>query len=276
MMETIKNEVAVMFSGGIDSLLCAVLLQEQFEKVHLMTFDKGFLELGIRNNLRNVEKLKALFGNEKIIHNIVDIKFIFKSIAFEKFWKSFRIYGSEVAWCVACRISMNIGALIYALENNLKAYADGSNREQVPSKEYLAGTAENYPSVVQKLKDFASQYYVDFLTPAYEFGPRDKKRKKLKEIGLEIDYLSLDKAKNLKGLLTREVFSRSQPMCLSGWLIHWRRNLLGIPVKHDETKTMEFVSRKLLRVIPSLIREYFQRKDIAIQEMIRQRKSFLL
>jgi 7-cyano-7-deazaguanine synthase in queuosine biosynthesis len=272
-MEKIKNEVAVMFSGGIDSLLTAVLLQKEFDKVHLITFDKGYLEFGIKNNLPNIEKLKRIYGKEKFINKIIDIKGLLKKVSIKTLLKEYKYYGIEVVWCVACRLTMNAGALIYALENNLAAFADGSNKEQVPGENNLVGTAENFPKVVQRLKEFASQYYVDFLTPVYDYGTREDRRKKLKELGFEIDYLSMDKGKGLKGMMTKDIFIRAQPMCFSGWLIHWKRNLFGIPVKQDEQKTLEYVTKKQEGVIRHYIEEYFRKKNININELIEKRKK---
>ncbi|MFQ6082049.1 MAG: 7-cyano-7-deazaguanine synthase [Candidatus Aminicenantia bacterium] len=272
-MEEIKNEVAVMFSGGIDSLLTAVLLQEKFDKVHLITFDKGYLEFGLENNKSNIERLKKIYGDEKYINKIIDIKKILKNVSIKTILKDYKYYGIEVVWCVACRLSMNTGALIYALENNLSGIADGSSREQVPGEEQLVGTAENFPKVVNRLKEFVSQYYVDFLTPVYEFGTREERRKKLRKLGFEIDYLSLDRGKGIKGMMTKDVFFRTQPMCFSGWLIHWKRNLFGIPVKQDEDKTLEYVAKKQESVIKNLIKEYFKQKNVDIENLIQKRKN---
>jgi len=271
-MEKIKNEVAVMFSGGIDSLLTAVILQEKFDKVHLITFNKGYLEFGLESNKPNIERLKKIYGNDKYINRIIDIKDIVKNISIKSILKDFRYYGGEVVCCVGCRLSMNIGALIYALKHNISSIADGSSKEQMPGEKQLIVTAENFPKLVAQQKKFASQYYVDFLTPVYDFGDREERRKKLKDLGFNIDYLSLDRGKGLRGMLTKDFFYRSQPICLSGWLIHWKRNLFGIPVKQDEQKALEYVLKKQEQVIREYIKNYFIQKNINIDELIEKRK----
>jgi len=272
-MNKIKNEVALMFSGGIDSLLSAVLLQKKFDRVHLITFDKGYLEFGLKKNKANIKKLKEIFGKDKFIDRIIDIKDLTKNITSKSLTRDFMEYGSEVAWCVGCRLSMNIGALIYSLEKNLCGFADGSNKEQVPGKANLVATAENFPKVISHLREFAESYGMKFLTPVYNFGSREKKRKKLMEFGLEIDYLSKDHSKKIKDLFTKDIFSRSQPICVSGWLIHWKRNLLAIPVKHDEEKTKKYILEKQEFVIKDYIKNYFIKKQINIAELVRKRKE---
>jgi hypothetical protein len=272
-MSALKNEAAVMFSGGIDSLLASVVLLDKYDKVHLITFDKGYLEFGVKNNLPNVERLKQTFGEDRITHEIIEIKKFVKRISVKKIFKDRKKYNLEIRWCVGCRLGMNTGGLIYALEHDLLGYADGSNREQIPSAENIVGTAENYPSIVNGLKKFAAEYAVQFLTPTYEFGSRENRRNKLKEMGFDIDYLSQDHSKKIKGLMTKDIARRSQPMCFSGWLIHWKRNLLGKPVEQNEEKTVDYVAKKQETVVREVIRGYFADKGIDVDALVRARKS---
>ena len=272
-MGLIKNEVAVMFSGGIDSLLASVLLQKEYDKVHLVTFDKGYLEFGVKNNLINVERLKAAFGEDRITHQVVDLKKVHKKISVSTFFKDRDKYNTEIRWCVGCRLSMNVGGLLFALENNLVGYADGSNREQIPSEANLTGTAENYPRIVNGSKALAKDYAVRFLTPTYEYGSRENRRTKLTELGFDIDYLSRDESKKLSGLVTKGMGKRSQPMCFSGWIIHWKRNLLGKPVEQDEPMTVDYVQRKQAGVVRDVIRDYFAKKDIDIDALVKTRQA---
>ncbi len=268
----VKNEAAVMFSGGIDSLLSAVLLKQSYDRVHLITFDKGYLEFGVKNNQPNVQRLKDTFGQEAFTHQIVDLKKLVKAVSVKSLRRDRKTYNMEICWCVGCRMSMNAGALIFALEHDLVGYADGSNREQIPGRS-PAGTAENFPSIVNRHKDFARSYHVEFLTPVWDFGSREERREKLKELGFDIDYLSLDHSKKVKGLMTKDVFHRSQPMCLSGWLIHWKRNLLGKPVEQDEEKTLDYIVRKQEDIVRNYIRDYFAAKGQDVDTLVRERAN---
>ncbi|MGD0783540.1 MAG: 7-cyano-7-deazaguanine synthase [Candidatus Aminicenantales bacterium] len=272
-MEPIKNEVAVMFSGGIDSLLAAVLLLQTYDKVHLITFDKGYLEFGVKNNIPNVDRLKAKFGADRVHHEIIDLKKIVKRIAYKKLRKDRKKYNLETRWCVGCRLGMNTGGLLYALEHGLVGYADGSNREQIPSEANLTGTAENYPSIVNRNKNFAAEYAVNFLTPTYEYGSREDRRLKLSELGFDIDFLSLDTTKKLSGLMTKQATKRSQPMCFSGWIIHWKRNLLGKSVEQNEEMTVDYVANKQVKVVGQVIRDYFAEKGLDVAQIVKARKA---
>ena len=271
-MDLIKNEVAVMFSGGIDSLLAAVLLQQTYDKVHLITFDKGY-EFGVKNNFPNIERLRTQFGPNRIHHEIVDLRNVIKRTGAGKIRGDRKKYNLEIRWCVRCRLGMNTGGLIYALEHNLVGYADGSNREQIPSDANLTGTAENYPSIVSRSKKFAAEYAVRFMTPTYEFGGREERRQKLSELGFEIDFLSRDRSKKLSGMMNKGVTQRSQPICVSGWMIHWKRNLLGKPVDQNEEMTINYVAGKQAGVVREVIRDYFAEKGLDIEQMVKARRT---
>jgi hypothetical protein len=272
-MDPIKNEVAVLFSGGIDSLLAAVLLLQTYDKVHLITFDKGDLEFGVKNNIPNVERLKARFGADRILHEVVDLKNVVKRIGAGKKRGDRKKYNLEIRWCVRCRLGMNTGGLIYALEHNLIGYADGSNREQVPSTVNLTGTAENYPGIVNLSKKFAADYAVQFLTPTFEFGGREDRRKKLCELGFEIDFQSQDHGKNLSGMMYKGVTKRSQPICVSGWIIHWKRNLLGKPVEQNEAMTADYVADRQAGVVREIIRDSFAEMGQDIEQIVKARRA---
>jgi 7-cyano-7-deazaguanine synthase in queuosine biosynthesis len=274
-MQPVKNEVAVMFSGGIDSLLASVVLLEKYDKVHLITFDKGYLEFGVKNNVPNADRLKATYGTDRITHEVLDIKDVVKRIAVSQVWKDRKGYNMETRWCVGCRVSMQTAAMIYALDNDLVGYADGSNREQIPSDANITGTAENYPSIVNRTKNFAMEYAVHFITPTYEYGSRENRRTKLKDLGFDIDYLSQDHSKKISGMMNKEVMKRSQPMCFSGWIIHWKRNLLGKPVEQNESMTVDYVAMKQQSVIRNVVKDHFKDKGIDIDALVENRKNSL-
>ena len=253
--------------------MAAVLLLQTYDKVHLITFDKGYLEFGVKNKIPNVERLKARFGANRIHHGIVDLKNVVKRIGAKKIRGDRKKYNLEIRWCVRCRLGMNTGGLIYALEHNLIGYADGSNLEQIPSDANLTGTAENYPSIVSRSKTFAAEYAVHFMTSTYEFGGREERRQKLRELGFEIDFLSRDHSKKLSGMMNRDVTKRSQPICVSGWIIHWKRNLLGKSVEQNEEMTVEYVTSKQNGIVREVIKDYFAEKGQDIEQLVKARRA---
>lgn len=274
-MIPLKNEAAVLFSGGIDSLTSALSLSLSYNRIHLLTFHNGYLEFGLENTKKNSRRLKDYLGPGRINHVFLSTKSIFNRISVHDLMHNRSDYGMEISWCVACRTSMNVAGLIYVLENRLAAFADGSNRAQIPRPGYITGTPENYPLVVDQMKAFAAEYGIDFLTPNYDLGTREDRRKRLSEMGFFIDFLSKDKGKGISSIFHSDFFHRSQPVCLSGWLVHWRRNLLAKPEHTSQAETLRFVQEKQSAVIKEIISDYFQKKNIDINALVKERRQIL-
>jgi hypothetical protein len=65
-MNTTKDEVSILFSGGSDSTLVAAMMCEQFEKVHLLTYFHSGIPFAEKSKI-NAERLANRFGKDKII-----------------------------------------------------------------------------------------------------------------------------------------------------------------------------------------------------------------
>ena len=83
-----KNEVVIQFSGGIDSLYLAYSLSKTYDKVHLLTFNKGYLHFGFNFSKPNIDNLKKILGKDKITYNLIDMKPLFKEMAVKGFMKN--------------------------------------------------------------------------------------------------------------------------------------------------------------------------------------------
>ena len=73
--------------------------------------------------------------------------------------------------------------------------------------------------------------------------------------------------------MTKEARQRSQPMCFSGWIIHWKRNLLGKPVEQNETMTVDYITQKQAGVVRDVIKDYFAEKGINIKQLVAARQK---
>ncbi len=167
-----KKEIVVQFSGGIDSLYVAHLLAEKYDRVHLLTFNKGYLHFFLKANKKNVGLLRTIHGKDKFVYKILDIKNIFKEMAVKSFRETSKKYGNENAWCIPCRASMSIMSVIYALENDIEEFTDGANWEQAPDGEKLLVTADNYPEFLDTIKSFAKDFYVKYFPVVYDLNTR--------------------------------------------------------------------------------------------------------
>lgn len=261
-----KKEIVLQFSGGIDSLYAAHLLAETYDRIHLLTFKKGRLHFALNAAASNIALLKRIHGEDKYVHTIVDITSLFKAMGAPGYRKNRRIYGNEISWCIPCRASMALMSVIYAIENEIPAFTDGANREQVPDGEKILTTADNYPEYLEKIQDMAREFGVTYTSVLYDLNTRDDRRKELVELGAKIDFNSMDrKKKSIWDVFSRDFYQRSQPICLSGYLIHWKRNFFGVKETTTSEKTLAFIGPKLENEGTNLILRYFEDKGIDIR-----------
>jgi hypothetical protein len=73
--------------------------------------------------------------------------------------------------------------------------------------------------------------------------------------------------------MTKQATKRSQPMCFSGWIIHWKRNLLGKPVEQNEEMTVDYVANKQAKIVGQVIRDYFAEKGLDVDQIVKARKA---
>jgi len=270
----LKNEVIVQFSGGIDSLYVAHYLAKKYDKVHLLTFYKGYLHFGLKASKKNINVLKKAHGNDKFEHKILNIKPLFKEMAVKNFRETSKKYGNETAWCMPCRASMAIRSIIYALENNIKEFTDGANWEQAPDDEKLIVTADNYPEFLELIKDFSEDYYVKYLPVVYDLNSREERRDELIKLGVKIDFNSMDREKkSIFDIFNPDFYKRTQPICLSGYLIHWKRNLFNVKENIKPKDVVKSTKPKLNNIGKKFIKDYFEKKDLDIKAIVNKRKN---
>ncbi len=267
------KEVILEFSGGIDSLYAAHYLAQKYDKVHLLTFNKGYLHFALKANKINVDLLRNLHGEDKIAYQLIDIKPFFKQMAVRSYKETKNEYGNEIAWCIPCRASMALGSIVYALENDIREFTDGANWEQAPDGEKLLVTADNYPEFLEIIKKFAEKYGVYYLPILYDLNSRRERRDILIELGAKIDFNSLDrKKKSLFDIFNRNFYRRVQPICLSGYLVHWKRNFFNVKEDTTAEKVTSSIKPKMENIGTTLIEECFQGKGQSLQEIIQKRQ----
>jgi len=268
------KDVIVQFSGGIDSLYTALFLGEQYERIHLLTFDKGYLHLGLNFSRPNITRLKQILGEERVIFRVIDTRPLFRELAIRGLRRNARRYGNEIAWCIPCRASMALACVQYALENGIPAFTDGANWEQAPGRETILVTADNYPGYLQLIHDFARDFHVRYFSPVYELNSREERRRLLLQQDFHIDWNSLDveHPKSLANLFKPRYYRRFQPVCLSGWLAHWKRNLFHVRENTSEEKVLEFITPRLQKMRREYFPAHFRGLGLDLDEVVARRQ----
>ncbi len=172
---TPKGDIAVSFSGGLDTTLAVVHLLDHFERVHLNVYCNGFC-VRVHASHTRVEDLRRCFGEERVICNTMSMKDILDGLLLD-FGGDMRRTGSPLIFDLCCRMSMEIATLEYCLDNGISHAADGLSCAQ-PVIFILE------PDYIAMADRFMAEYKVQFLYPVYHSGDRAQRRQVLEDYGL--------------------------------------------------------------------------------------------
>jgi len=162
-----KKEVVVLFSGGTDSTLTAALMAEEFEKVHLVTYDRfGFFSTD--NTELNFQKLEEKFGKDKFIHRIVKIDKLSKYVFYERYFRNFIKYRFFLlSTCGLCKLAMHIRTVAFCLENKIANVCDGANQG-------MRLFPAQMKRVIEETKKMYVNFGINYMNPVFDFeGPQD-------------------------------------------------------------------------------------------------------
>ena len=197
------NGISILFSGGPDSTLAALIALEKSEKVHLLTFHHN--TMGKIGKHRTVaEEMQNKFGFDRVILHEDSTQNNFRKFYSDDFKNLVKKFGTfYIPWiCGACKLAMHSLAIEYNLQNNIKVLYDGANHESNP---YFVDQTITYINI---MKDFYKvNYDMEYDCPVYNIDNTD----------LETEKYGLETTKNTKK--EHFVFS-TQHTCLNGVLVH--------------------------------------------------------
>lgn len=122
------ESAAVLFSGGIDCSLVALLLRKEGHNVHLLHYEHG---ASISNGLHRIRfaELQQLIGSDKIVLKELSHRGLFRKFALANIEQDFAKYKTSMI-CLGCRLAMHMETIIYCMQNNIHIVADGSVKYQ--------------------------------------------------------------------------------------------------------------------------------------------------
>jgi hypothetical protein len=179
----VKNptSVCIQFSGGSDSSLTAYRMAQEFDKVHLLTFQQNG-QLSIENS-----KKSYMILNEKIpgkfIHNLFNINDMFIKIYNHNYFRNLLKYRTlQLQFqCFACQACFHINTIIYCLKNGIHDVRDGANTE------YEEASPMQIAIVKEEIKKFYSDYGIKHDSPVYDEYNTDRSDRQLYKLGLRPD-----------------------------------------------------------------------------------------
>ena len=199
-----REEVSVLFSGGSDSTLAAALACKQFGKVHLLTFFQSSISF-VDNSKANAQKLKDMFGKDKVTHQIICIEEPFRKLYYGNYMRDLRSYGAFLVAgaCFACQIAFHYSVIISNIENKIGSAWDGYEREKEHIYVHMAKEG------IELTRKFYAGYDIDYQNPVYNVIRTD----------WELFGLGITPQKNVKFPYDR-FDSMTQPHCMQGVLLN--------------------------------------------------------
>ena len=217
-----RREIALMFSGGIDSTMAAILLAEQYDRVHLLTYGNGYGHYHLDRTRRRADELRQRCG-DRFEHAVVSVQDLFERYLPEP-EAEFRRYRSGFVWCLGCKLAMHTRSILYNLEHRITEMTDGSSKS-------TGEMVEQMPVCVNGFREFYSFHGITFSTPVYDI-PREQEIEALRSRGFRL------------GLRIGDRFLGIQPKCRPGELYYLPFLLLRQRPRHDEDRVLEFLAEK--------------------------------
>jgi len=248
-----NNEIALMFSGGVDSTATAVMLAEHYDKIHLVTYRNGYGHYYHHRTADRVDELNRRLG-DKFVYSAITIKDYFDEILVNSVIRDYKQYRSGFIWFMGCKMSMHMRSAIYCLEHGLPRMTDGSNSDT----DEMVEQALLSLSLIQF---FYEDHTVDFGTPVYEVR-REDSRRAIKELGLKMGVQVMDRHLCI------------QPTCLAGELYYMPYLFFNKAMKHDEPVVGKFIKEKTA-ICHQVMTEYFRRKGIDLEALLADRREQL-
>jgi len=247
------TDFSVCFSGGIDSTFVACYFGLKYKKnVHLVTVDSGYGNLypGFRN--KHIHDIERLLGGVKVRQTLFNTKAIFKEILINSIKDDYHRYKSNFIWCLGCTLSLHTYMIIYNLAR------------LIPKSFYCSSVGGHkfavmsIPVTVDAMKKIYASYGIIFSTPL-----------------LDLQILKRDEKKQLRqwsiwpGLVVGKGTLGVQPICIPGFLQHWKDIFFNLHPIYNNEKVSDFIKRKT-PIMNRLISHYLKTSGVSLNESKRK------
>ena len=218
------DQVALMFSGGVDSTMAAALLAERFDRVHLLTYHNGHGTARMGRTRDRVRELEQRYGPDKFVHLLDSTKDLMRRVVSGELVRNYQEYRSGFIWCMGCKIAMHARSTIYCLENDVRFMADGSSGSTQEMVEQMMVS-------LSMIRLFYRHYGIHFFTPVYDI-PREVEQAELERRGYKMGVKVMGRNVGI------------QPACYAGLAYYVPYLLFNKPPDHDEANVARFIDDK--------------------------------
>ena len=167
-MKTIKKDVILMYSGGLDSMLSCIRLINEGYKVYLIHFDNGSsigtenIQIGAQRLIERYKEKVEFLGIANTAGTIRDYRIItdIENLNAEELNKKYGKISISQYRCLLCRMSMYTYSVALARKMNIKYIAEGARKSQL--------FAIEQEELLNEFKNFCNKYDIELLTPVFE------------------------------------------------------------------------------------------------------------
>lgn len=165
-----QEQVAVMFSGGTDSMLAAAIGAETFKQVHLLTFRTSQMSHWERSCI-GAQVLRDRYGADQVIHRIIDNDALFRKLYSSNYRKDLKKYSLYLTClvCPACGVGFQVRSLVYCRKYGCQYLWDGLQSEG--ATEHLYPGLQ--PDIQQGITELCRDYGVIRESPVYDISRTD-------------------------------------------------------------------------------------------------------
>jgi 7-cyano-7-deazaguanine synthase in queuosine biosynthesis len=171
----ILDDATVLFSGGRDSSLAAILLAARGIGVHLLTCDNGATIHGEVTRHR-VEELRAAFDDRIRGWVIHPTHALFRQVALIHIERDFATYQVNLV-VLGSQLATLTEGILYCLEHGITSLAVGFTA-------YQSHFAEQTPVAISLFEDYCNGFGIRFLTPTRDRASADSVRESLLAYGV--------------------------------------------------------------------------------------------
>lgn len=159
--------IALLFSGGADSMSAAVYYLKAGDRVKMVTFDNG-AERKFENSKKTAELIRKKFPGQ-VSWQLQDSSALFKKMGIVNIDKDIQKYGDSLV-CCSCKLAMLAEMIVYCRKNNIKVIADGFNKNQLYYPEQL-------PEYMEPAGELTRKYGITYEHPIYGLSRAKRDRK---------------------------------------------------------------------------------------------------
>lgn len=197
-----KKAIAVLFSGGCDSTLAAVLATRTAENVHLVTYAHPFMFFHEKIDI-NIRRLREEFPGTGFEVHRETVTRLYRRLYFHRYVATLARHRSMLVphACGACKLAMHYATVAYCRARGIGHVYCGAHEES--SRVFPA----QMEPVIGDMKRMYARHGITYEAPVYRAGRTDRT---LYELGL------IDNPR----MKDQHLFYSTQHTCPLGALVH--------------------------------------------------------